>query len=162
MQSDPAKLSIGNAAKFLSVSIDTLRRWEKKGKVTSFRSPGGHRYFLKEDLKNVFGKKYYRQPHAEKRREEIQDTPKSSYTSEPTSTPEPLDFPEEIPQFNFPKVMEMESSTSLEPVAEVPSIEPEIPIKIQTNISKRAFIIFFVFFAAMDLILIPIYFFLSR
>lgn len=47
-------LSIGKASKYLGVSIDTLRRWEKKEKITSHRSPGGHRYFLKEDLDQVF------------------------------------------------------------------------------------------------------------
>ena len=53
-------LSIGGAAEFLGVSIDTLRRWEKKGKVVAFRSPGGHRYFEKEKLKNLFNQKYTR------------------------------------------------------------------------------------------------------
>lgn len=51
-------LSIGKAAEYLNISIDTLRRWEKKGKVESFRSPGNHRYFIKEDLDKLFGKKY--------------------------------------------------------------------------------------------------------
>ncbi len=53
-------LSIGEASEFTGVSIDTLRRWEKRGKITSLRSPGGHRYFKKEDLINVFGTKYQR------------------------------------------------------------------------------------------------------
>ena len=40
-------LSIGKAAKHLGVSVDTLRRWERKGRLNSERSPGGHRYFKK-------------------------------------------------------------------------------------------------------------------
>ena len=48
------RLSIGKAAKHIGVSIDTLRRWEKKGVVKALRSPGGHRYFLKKDLENLF------------------------------------------------------------------------------------------------------------
>lgn len=52
---------IGKAAKFLGVSIDTLRRWSKKGRIKSYRSPGGHRYFLKKDLANVQNKKYTRE-----------------------------------------------------------------------------------------------------
>lgn len=54
-------LSIGQAAKFLKISIDTLRRWDKKGKIKSYRSPGGHRYFLKDDLKKLQNQKYVRQ-----------------------------------------------------------------------------------------------------
>ena len=47
-------LSIGEASEYLGVSIDTLRRWEKKEKVKSYRSPGGHRYFRKNDLDTLF------------------------------------------------------------------------------------------------------------
>jgi len=53
-------LSIGQASEYLGVSIDTLRRWEKKGKIASYRSPGGHRYFKKNELDSMFGKKYER------------------------------------------------------------------------------------------------------
>ena len=53
-------LSIGQASEYLGVSIDTLRRWEKKGKVEGLRSPGGHRYYEKKQLDNLFGKKYER------------------------------------------------------------------------------------------------------
>jgi len=31
------KLSIGEASEYLGVSIDTLRRWEKKGKIEPMR-----------------------------------------------------------------------------------------------------------------------------
>jgi excisionase family DNA binding protein len=54
------RYSIGKAAKYLGVSIDTLRRWEKKGKIMALRSPGGHRYFIRRDLDNLFGSKYER------------------------------------------------------------------------------------------------------
>jgi len=53
-------LSIGEASEYLGISIDTLRRWEKKGRIEPFRSPGGHRYFEKKQLDNLFGKKYER------------------------------------------------------------------------------------------------------
>ena len=39
------KVSIGKAAKILGVSRDTLRRWEKAGKITSNRTPRGHRRY---------------------------------------------------------------------------------------------------------------------
>lgn len=44
------KLSIGSAANYLSVSIDTLRRWDKSGKLRANKSPGGHRYYSKLSL----------------------------------------------------------------------------------------------------------------
>ena len=53
-------LSIGEASEHLGVSIDTLRRWEKKGRIIPMRSPGGHRYYIREDLDALFGKRYTR------------------------------------------------------------------------------------------------------
>ena len=53
-------ISIGDASEYLGISIDTLRRWEKKGRITPMRSPGGHRYFSKRELDNLFGKRYTR------------------------------------------------------------------------------------------------------
>lgn len=44
-------LTISEASEFLDVSIDTLRRWDKSGKLVATRKEGGtHRYYLKEDL----------------------------------------------------------------------------------------------------------------
>lgn len=66
MQKQKRLLSIGEASEYLSVSIDTLRRWEKKGKIESLRSPGNHRYFSVEDLDKLFGKKYRHDKHGGK------------------------------------------------------------------------------------------------
>jgi excisionase family DNA binding protein len=46
-------LSIGAAAKYLSVSIDTLRRWDKEGKIHSTRIDGKNRFFSFKELKKV-------------------------------------------------------------------------------------------------------------
>jgi len=43
-------LSIGEAATFIGVSINTLRTWDSRGKLKALRSPGGHRYYSKEQL----------------------------------------------------------------------------------------------------------------
>jgi excisionase family DNA binding protein len=61
------RLSIGEASKYLNVAIETLRRWDKKGKIESYRSPGGHRYFSKKDLKKIFKKRRYQRKEATKK-----------------------------------------------------------------------------------------------
>lgn len=44
-------LTIGEAAQMLGVSVDTLRRWDKKGIISSFRaSEKGYRYYSQQDL----------------------------------------------------------------------------------------------------------------
>jgi putative resolvase len=43
-------ITIREASDLLGVSIKTLRRWEKQGKISSIRTPGGHRRFRRQDL----------------------------------------------------------------------------------------------------------------
>jgi excisionase family DNA binding protein len=43
-------MSIGEAAKYLGISRDTLRRWEKRGRIKPVRSPTNRRYYTKELL----------------------------------------------------------------------------------------------------------------
>ena len=50
------RVSIGQAAKELGVSIPTLRRWEAEGKIRSERTPKGHRRY---DLAQLHGLKPY-------------------------------------------------------------------------------------------------------
>jgi putative resolvase len=50
------KVSIGQAAKELGVSIPTLRRWEAEGKIQAERTPKGHRRY---DLAQLRGLKPY-------------------------------------------------------------------------------------------------------
>ena len=45
-------IRIKKAAEFLGVSVDTIRRWEKKGEIQSVRSNGGHRLFHLSDLEH--------------------------------------------------------------------------------------------------------------
>lgn len=47
----PTWMTIGDAAKYLGVSRDTLRRWDKKwGGAKAVRSPSNHRYYTKKQL----------------------------------------------------------------------------------------------------------------
>lgn len=51
-------LSIGETAKLLGISIDTLREWDKNNILNSFRpSSSGHRYYLRKDLENFLKRK---------------------------------------------------------------------------------------------------------
>ncbi|SKT96122.1 MerR family transcriptional regulator [Mycobacteroides abscessus] len=45
-----AYLSVGEAAGLLGISADTLRRWEKSGRIASLRTPTNHRRFRAEDI----------------------------------------------------------------------------------------------------------------
>ncbi len=52
-------LSIGETAALLGISIDTLRGWDKKNILNSFRpSPSGHRYYRLEDIENFLKKNH--------------------------------------------------------------------------------------------------------
>ncbi len=50
-------ISIGELAELKAVSVDTIRRWEKEGKLKSVRTDGGHRrYRLADFVKQKTGK----------------------------------------------------------------------------------------------------------
>ena len=46
-------LRLGDTAELLGVSLNTLRRWSDAGKITSYRSPGGHRRFKRSDVESL-------------------------------------------------------------------------------------------------------------
>ena len=50
------KVSIGQLAEETGVSIDTLRRWEREGKITSERTEGGHRRYDLSKIKVQLGR----------------------------------------------------------------------------------------------------------
>jgi excisionase family DNA binding protein len=43
-------LSVGEAAEFLGVSTDSLRKWSDQGLVPVYRTPGGQRRYSPADL----------------------------------------------------------------------------------------------------------------
>ena len=46
-------ISIGQACSLLGVSVVTLRRWNKLGKLNSFRTFGNHRRFNLNDILDI-------------------------------------------------------------------------------------------------------------
>jgi diguanylate cyclase (GGDEF)-like protein/excisionase family DNA binding protein len=46
-------LRLSEAADALGVSLNTVRRWSDSGKVTSYRSPGGHRRYRRRDVESL-------------------------------------------------------------------------------------------------------------
>src|SRR3989344_5706909 len=151
------KLSIGEASEYLGVSIDTLRRWEKKGKIEPMRSPGGHRYFNKKDLDNLFGRKYERAAETRPRqrseenildKESPKDTPESPDLTNPETEiisdippeflrpPRKVDIPQTIPirvikeTYFQAESLEVKQSIEVAKIGEISVLTP--PQEIQT------------------------------
>ncbi len=43
-------LTLGEAARHLGVAQSTVRKWTDRGRLATFKTPGGHRQIQKEDL----------------------------------------------------------------------------------------------------------------
>lgn len=52
---DKKILSISDAASILGVSDETLRNWEREGKLTPFHTEGGHRRYYRVDIEKLAG-----------------------------------------------------------------------------------------------------------
>ena len=50
-------LSIKETAAYLNVSQDTLRKWDRAGKLRPLKTPGGHRRYDTDMLDEFLGKK---------------------------------------------------------------------------------------------------------
>ena len=51
-------LSIKETAAYLNVSQDTLRKWDRAGKLRPLKTPGGHRRYDTDMLGEFLGKKH--------------------------------------------------------------------------------------------------------
>lgn len=147
------RLSIGKAAKYLGVSVDTLRRWEKKGVVSPHRSPGGHRYFIKEDLEDLFNQKHSRQ--------KPQKTPAPSPAT-PSPIQDRVDKPSSAPS-SFGTPLPLETKAVISPVIDKNSLGTQRPKSSSKSFSvKKIFVVALVFFAIMDIVLLLFYFSMTR
>lgn len=43
-------ITVGEAAKRIGVSRDTIKRWEADGRISALRTPTGHRRYLATDV----------------------------------------------------------------------------------------------------------------
>jgi excisionase family DNA binding protein len=46
----PEWLTLGEAARYLGVAQSTVRKWADTGRIETFKTPGGHRRFRRDDL----------------------------------------------------------------------------------------------------------------
>jgi DNA (cytosine-5)-methyltransferase 1 len=71
-------LAVAEAAEHLGVSVDTIKRWEKKGLIRSRRSELNHRLFSFEELERLHKK--YSGKHSENKFKVLSQKTKSGYT----------------------------------------------------------------------------------
>ena len=45
-----ADMAIGEVAKSFGVAVSTVRNWERRGRITAIRTPGGQRRFRRADI----------------------------------------------------------------------------------------------------------------
>ena len=143
-------LSIGEASEYLGVSIDTLRRWEKKDKIIALRSPGGHRYFKQKDLDNLFGRKYEREKKKEPRKIEKEVLIKETEKTPNQDTFSPQTMTERVPRIvTIPTTtpikiirQETQSATTLQTTSAVSRIQhgppPQESILTPASINHQA------------------------
>ena len=54
-QTEAEMVSIGEVARLLGVSVDTVRRWERAGRIHAHRTAGGQRRFPASEVDRVRG-----------------------------------------------------------------------------------------------------------
>lgn len=70
---------ISEAAKYLGVSVMTLRRWDDSGKLPALKSPGGHRYYHRDALER-YNAELFRQAQVWAASEVAPDLPSANYS----------------------------------------------------------------------------------
>jgi excisionase family DNA binding protein len=50
IQAPPEVLTIGEVAKAFGVTVGTVSNWDRDGRISSFRTPGGQRRFRRSDV----------------------------------------------------------------------------------------------------------------
>jgi excisionase family DNA binding protein len=71
-------LSIGKTAEILGVHIETLREWDKEGKLTPVKTFGGHRRYRLEDIEAFCGEVKEKNDDAKAVRVATKENPENS------------------------------------------------------------------------------------
>ena len=106
--------TIQEAAGFLNVSPQTIRRWDRDGKITSARTPGGHRLFTSKDIQNIKAAEQAPRPTVPQPAPQVVVAP----TPQPQAQPLPP-APEVV--YEAPVVVE------------VPTFKQEPPVRVQVQ-----------------------------
>lgn len=48
-------LTVGDAARILGVSVDTMRRWDREGRLSALRTQGGQRRYRRDAVNALLG-----------------------------------------------------------------------------------------------------------
>jgi DNA (cytosine-5)-methyltransferase 1 len=75
---DNQQLMVADAAKLIGVSVDTIRRWEKKGLIKSSRSENNYRLFNIDEIKRIHNK--INGTHSSNNYKILRTNKKSNYT----------------------------------------------------------------------------------
>jgi len=144
------RLSIGEASEYLGVSIDTLRRWEKKGRINPLRSPGGHRYYTQTDLDNLFNKKYTRDEPTIRRKTNTQKaisipqevktyiSPYQQFAHDVPPPPPPAAPPQTLTQQNSQTIEKTHAETVPLPPKDIPTPIDQKTIEKNVVTEKKA------------------------
>jgi excisionase family DNA binding protein len=48
-------IAIGEASKILGVSVQTMRRWEREGRINCYRTLANHRRYRRNEIEQMLG-----------------------------------------------------------------------------------------------------------
>ncbi|MGI5827943.1 MAG: MerR family DNA-binding transcriptional regulator, partial [Patescibacteria group bacterium] len=113
-------LSISQASKYLGVSNDTLRRWEKRGKITPLRTLGNVRRYRIEDLQQLKTRKGTptTKELIQKTHQEIAQIKQTISENQKDKSPTPTPTPTSTPIQTSPKVAAAQSPRANQDIAE--------------------------------------------
>ncbi|KKR71056.1 MAG: hypothetical protein UU14_C0037G0025, partial [Candidatus Roizmanbacteria bacterium GW2011_GWB1_40_7] len=95
-------LSISEAAEFLGINPMTLRRWDRSGKLKSYKTKGQHRRYRLKDLEAIAAKRNFQLPYGSIQ-QVIDEHPVHQFEPKVIHDTEEFELPPDPPH-NFPKL----------------------------------------------------------